>query len=162
MSKFNHLNESGAAHMVDVSEKPITAREATAESRIVLNQSVLDGIKDQSLAKGDLLATARIAGIQGAKRCADLIPLCHPMSLSKVAIEIKEFSDAENVGLVVLATCKTQSNTGVEMEAMTAASVAALTIYDMCKSADKGFSIDRVRLLQKSGGKSGNWRSEDR
>jgi len=143
--------------MVDVSAKQESARLAIAQSRVVLGEAVLTQIENQSIAKGDLLATARIAGIQGAKKCADLIPLCHPLPLSKVTIDIESFRDGEKVGLVVRAACKTTGKTGVEMEALTAASVAALTIYDMCKALDKGIVIESVQLLEKQGGKSGHW-----
>jgi len=147
--------------MVDVSNKPDTSRLAIAQARVVLGEDVLQRIREQSIAKGDLLATARIAGIQGAKKCSDLIPLCHPLPLSKVSIDIKEFVDANNVGLDVIASCTTTGKTGVEMEALTAASVSALTIYDMCKALDKGIVIESVQLLEKQGGKSGNWLRAD-
>lgn len=160
MSKFSHLNASGEAHMVDVSAKQDTARLAIAQSRIILGADVLAKIQNQSIAKGDLLATARIAGIQGAKKCSDLIPLCHPLPLSKVAIEINTFADGEKIGLEVRASCTTTGKTGVEMEALTAASIAALTIYDMCKALDKGIVIESVKLLEKQGGKSGHWLRE--
>ena len=156
-NNFTHLDGAGQAHMVDVSGKPDTSRLAIAQARIVLGANVLQGIREQSIAKGDLLATARIAGIQGAKKCSDLIPLCHPLPLSKVSIDISEFSDADKVGLEVVASCRTTGKTGVEMEALTAASVSALTIYDMCKAMDKGIVIESVQLLEKQGGKSGNW-----
>jgi len=130
-NKFTHLNSAGQAHMVDVSGKPDTSRLAIAQARIVLGDDVLQRIRDQSIAKGDLLATARIAGIQGAKKCSDLIPLCHPLPLSKVSIDINEFIDGSKAGLEVVASCTTTGKTGVEMEALTAASVSALTIYDM-------------------------------
>ena len=143
--------------MVDVSAKQDTPRLAVAQSRIVLGDEVLAQIQNQAIAKGDLLATARIAGIQGAKKCSDLIPLCHPLPLSKVSIDIDAFSEGEKVGLQVIASCTTTGKTGVEMEALTAASVAALTIYDMCKALDKGIVIESVQLLEKQGGKSGHW-----
>jgi cyclic pyranopterin phosphate synthase len=127
----------------------------------VLTKDVLEMVRSNSIGKGDLLATARIAGIQAAKRCADLIPLCHPLPLSKVSIEINEFSEQLDtqlkVGLEITAVCKTVGQTGVEMEALTAASVAALTVYDMCKALDKGMVIENVQLLEKHGGKSGKW-----
>ena len=143
--------------MVDVSAKQDTPRLAVAQSRIVLGDEVLAQIQNQAIAKGDLLATARIAGIQGAKKCSDLIPLCHPLPLSKVSIDIDAFNEGEKVGLQVTASCTTTGKTGVEMEALTAASVAALTIYDMCKALDKGIVIESVQLLEKQGGKSGHW-----
>ena len=161
MNKFSHLSASGEAHMVDVSTKKDTARVAIAQSRIMLGETVLTQIENQSLAKGDLLATARIAGIQGAKKCSDLIPLCHPLPLSKVTIDINSFREGSNAGLEVRALCKTTGKTGVEMEALTAASITALTIYDMCKALDKGIVIESVKLLEKQGGKSGHWRANE-
>lgn len=143
--------------MVDVSDKTESARTAIAEAHIVLGDVVMQKVRDQAIAKGDLLATARIAGIQAAKKCADLIPLCHPLPLSKVEIKIDELKAADLAGLRIQAVCKTTGKTGVEMEALTAASVAALTIYDMCKALDKGIEIQHVRLLEKQGGKSGHW-----
>jgi len=143
--------------MVDVSGKSDTHRIAVAQSRIVLGPTVMAKVLDHSIAKGDLLATARIAGIQAAKKCSDLIPLCHPLPLSNVAIDINEFSESEQVGLNITASCTSNGKTGVEMEALTAASVAALTVYDMCKALDKGIVIEKVQLLEKSGGKSGHW-----
>ena len=156
-SNFTHLSDSGEANMVDVSNKPDTARVALAQSRIVLSESILKKVRDQSIAKGDLLATARIAGIQAAKKCSDLIPLCHPLPLTKISIDIDEFVEKEKVGLAIIATCKTNGKTGVEMEALTASAIAALTIYDMCKALDKGLVIESVQLLEKQGGKSGHW-----
>jgi len=146
-NKFSHLNESGQAHMVDVSTKSDTSRLAIAQAKVLLNHDVLAKIKNQSIAKGDLLATARIAGIQAAKKCSDLIPLCHPLPLTKVTIDINEFTDADEAGLLIVASCSTTGKTGVEMEALTAASICALTIYDMCKALDKGIVIDAVQLL---------------
>ena len=157
MNEFSHLNQAGQANMVDVSGKADTARLAVAQARIVLSDAVLTKVREQTIAKGDLLATARIAGIQAAKKCSDLIPLCHPLPLSKVSIEIDEFNADSAVGLQITATCQTTGKTGVEMEALTGASVAALTIYDMCKALDKGMVIEAVQLLKKTGGKSGDW-----
>jgi len=147
--------------MVDVSGKPDTAREALAEAYVELSENLLEMVREQTIAKGDLLATARIAGIQAAKKCSDLIPLCHPLPLSKVVIDIQEYWQEGSCGLRVTALCKTSGKTGVEMEALTAASVAALTIYDMCKAVDKGIVINRVQLLRKSGGKSQDWERTD-
>lgn len=158
MTKLSHLNTAGEANMVDISAKQDTVRQAKAQARVILNQEVLSAIREQSIAKGDLLATARIAGIQAAKKCSDLIPLCHPLPLSKVRVDIDEFTDERSAGLLVVSVCNTTGKTGVEMEALTAASVAALTIYDMCKAIDKGIIIDSVMLLEKQGGKSGDWR----
>lgn len=160
MTNFSHLNAAGEAHMVDVSSKIDSVRQATAQARVVLGDAVLKQVRDHTIAKGDLIATARIAGIQGAKKCAELIPLCHPLPLSKVMIDIDAFNDSGKVGLEVIATCRTTGKTGVEMEALTAASIAALTIYDMCKALDKGIVIDTVQLLEKQGGKSGHWQRQ--
>ena len=162
MNDFTHLDKKGQAHMVDVSAKPETMRTAQAEAFVILNAQVLEKIRDGAIAKGDLLATARIAGIQGAKRCSDLIPLCHPLPLSKVSIDIQEFVQKDACGLHVVSVCSTTGRTGVEMEALTGASIAALTIYDMCKAVDKGFSISAIRLLEKTGGKSGDWSAHDK
>ena len=153
MSKLTHLNAQGEAHMVDVSDKADTSRTAIAQSQVQLTPEIVAAITDNSLAKGDLLATARIAGIQGAKKCSELIPLCHPLPLSKITVDI-EF---QGQSLVITALCKTTGKTGVEMEALTAASVAALTVYDMCKGIDKGMIIGETKLLNKTGGKSGDW-----
>ncbi|MDB6062985.1 MAG: molybdenum cofactor biosynthesis protein [Verrucomicrobiaceae bacterium] len=143
--------------MVDVTEKPVTYREAVAEAIVAMQPQTLQLIIEGGLKKGDALAVARIAGIQAAKKCSDLIPLCHPLLLSSVVVECKP--DSENSCVVVRATCKLSGQTGVEMEALTAASVAALTIYDMCKAVDRGMEIRSVRLLEKRGGKSGEWRA---
>ncbi len=153
MSKLTHLNAQGEAHMVDVSDKADTSRTAIAQSQVQLTPEIVAAITDNSLAKGDLLATARIAGIQGAKKCSELIPLCHPLPLSKITVDI----ELQGQSLVITALCKTTGKTGVEMEALTAASVAALTVYDMCKGIDKGMIIGETKLLNKTGGKSGDW-----
>lgn len=160
-TKFTHLNTSGEANMVDVSAKPDTTRIAIAQSKVRLSHEVLSRVREQSIAKGDLLATARIAGIQAAKKCSDLIPLCHPLPLSKATVDIDEYVDHNGQGLVIIASCSTSGKTGVEMEALTAASVAALTIYDMCKALDKSIVIESTMLLEKQGGKSGNWVRHD-
>ena len=139
--------------MVDVSGKQVTHRSATAQAFVRLHQNIIAAILDGSNAKGDLLAVARIAGIQAAKKCADLIPLCHPLPLTKVSIDLEVLES----GIEVTSVCRTSGQTGVEMEALTAASVTALTIYDMCKSMDKGIVIEGIKLLEKSGGKSGDW-----
>ncbi|MDC0172133.1 cyclic pyranopterin monophosphate synthase MoaC [Gammaproteobacteria bacterium] len=157
MSKLTHLNDLGEAHMVDISSKIDSSRRATAEAQIELTDAITMAIKDDNLPKGDLFATARIAGIQAAKKCSDLIPLCHPLPLSKIAIDIQ----LNGTVLVIKALCKTTGKTGVEMEALTAASVAALTVYDMCKGIDKGMVIRHTRLLEKSGGKSGHWQADE-
>jgi cyclic pyranopterin phosphate synthase len=157
MNDFTHLNKSGEANMVDVSAKADTSRLAIAQARVVLGETILQQIRAQTIAKGDLLATARIAGIQAAKKCSELIPLCHPLPLHKVSIDIVEFSEEQKSGLAIVASCTTSGKTGVEMEALTAASIAALTVYDMCKALDKGIVIEGVQLLEKHGGKSGHW-----
>ena len=156
MSKLTHLNRSGEAHMVDVSAKGDTARAAIAQSQVELTPAIVAAITDDNLPKGDLYATARIAGIQAAKKCSDLIPLCHPLPLSKITVDI----ELQGNSLLITALCKTTGKTGVEMEALTAASVAALTVYDMCKGLDKGMIIRETRLLEKSGGKSGDWSAQ--
>ena len=153
MNKLSHINEQGEAHMVDISGKTITVRTAIAQSQLLLTADIVSQIQSQSLAKGDLFAVARVAGIQGAKKCADLIPLCHPLPLTKVTIDF----DLNGHQLSIIAKCQTEGKTGVEMEALTAASVSALTIYDMCKAVDKGIIIEQTKLLSKTGGKSGDW-----
>jgi cyclic pyranopterin monophosphate synthase len=155
MSKLTHLDESGAAHMVDVSAKAETAREAVAEGRIAMSAEALAAIREVSAKKGDVLATARIAGIMAAKKTSELIPLCHPLMLSKVSVDFA----FEDDGIRVTATVRLTGQTGIEMEAMTAVSVALLTIYDMAKALDKGMVFSGIRLLSKSGGKSGDWRA---
>ncbi|MGB0668791.1 MAG: cyclic pyranopterin monophosphate synthase MoaC [Porticoccaceae bacterium] len=153
MTDLTHLNQRGEAHMVDVSAKADTVRTAIAQSQVELTPAIVAAITDDNLPKGDLYATARIAGIQAAKKCSDLIPLCHPLPLSKITVDI----ELQDNCLMITALCKTTGKTGVEMEALTAASVAALTVYDMCKGLDKGMIIRETKLLEKSGGKSGEW-----
>lgn len=153
MSGLTHLDEAGAARMVDVSAKAVTVREAVAEGRIVMLPATLALIEAGAVAKGDVLAVARLAGIMAAKRTAELIPLCHPLPLSGVEV-VLEF---EGDGVRVTATARTTHTTGVEMEALTAVTVALLTIYDMAKAVDRGMTIEGVRLLAKSGGRSGAW-----
>jgi len=157
MTKLTHLDDSGAAHMVDVTAKPDTVREAVAEGQITMSVAALDAVKAGSAKKGDVLATARIAGIMAAKKTSELIPLCHPLMLSKVSVDFTfEDNDIRCTALVRLT-----GQTGVEMEAMTAVSVALLAIYDMAKALDKAMVIGEIRLLTKTGGKSGDWiRSE--
>ena len=155
-SELSHLDETGAAHMVDVSAKEVTAREARAEARVRLSPALLAMITAGGMPKGDVLGVARIAGIQAAKRTADLIPLCHPLALNKVDVQF----EVEPDGVRILTLCRVAGRTGVEMEALTAASVAALTVYDMCKAVDKGIVIESIRLLEKRGGKSGDWHRE--
>lgn len=156
MSKLTHLDAAGAAHMVDVSAKDVTAREAIAEGFIAMSADALTAIREGAAKKGDVIAVARVAGIMAAKKTSELIPLCHPIALSKVTIDI----DFAAQGVRVLATARTSGQTGVEMEALTAASVALLTIYDMAKALDKAMVIGNVRLLAKSGGRSGDWRAD--
>jgi cyclic pyranopterin monophosphate synthase len=151
---FSHLNESGQAHMVNVGGKAVTNRRAVARCVVTMLTSTTDAIASGSLPKGDVLATARIAGIQGAKRTSDLIPLCHPLMLSAVSVDIT----VQSGSVVIEATVDTSGQTGVEMEALTACSVAALTLYDMCKSADKTMEIGQLALWEKSGGRSGDFR----
>jgi cyclic pyranopterin phosphate synthase len=153
MSELTHLDAQGAAHMVDVTAKTVTQRTATASGRISMNAQALEAIRTSALAKGDALSVARIAGIMAAKRTSDLIPLCHPLSITKVTVEFS-FEDS---AIAVTATVRVAGQTGVEMEAMTATSVALLTLYDMGKALDKAMVIDAVRLLEKQGGKSGDW-----
>ena len=157
MPQLTHLNAQGEASMVDVSAKPQTQREARAEGKVRMAAATLRAILDGGAAKGDVLAVARVAGIQAAKRTSELIPLCHPLPLAKVAVE---FRAEGNRALAIDARCKVTGRTGVEMEALTAVSVAALTVYDMCKAMDRGIVIDSVRLLEKSGGASGSWQRE--
>jgi cyclic pyranopterin phosphate synthase len=144
--------------MVDVTEKPDAARIARAEAVMNMHRETLDAIFGGGVAKGDVLAVARVAGIQGAKRTSELIPLCHPLALSKVSVE---FARAGDTTLHIVTECKVTGPTGVEMEALTAASITALTIYDMCKSEDRGMTIASIRLLHKSGGKSGVWNAAE-
>lgn len=153
MTKLTHLDDAGQATMVDVSAKASTVREAVAEGRISMSAEALAAIRDGTAKKGDVLATARIAGIMAAKRTSELIPLCHPLMLSKVAVD---FAFEEN-GIRATATARLTGQTGVEMEALTAVSVALLTLYDMAKSLDKAMIISDIRLISKSGGKSGDW-----
>lgn len=157
MSRLSHVNDAGEANMVDVSGKADNRRIAVAEGRVRMAPVTLREIFDHGMAKGDVLAVARVAGIQGAKRCADLIPLCHPLALAKVGVEFS--ADADDC-LVIRAECRVTGQTGVEMEALTAVSIAALTVYDMCKAMDKAMTIEQVRLLRKEGGKSGTWTRE--
>lgn len=155
MNSLTHLNAQGEARMVDVSNKDVTQRTATATASIEMQPATLQMIIDGEHPKGDVLATARIAGIMAAKRTPELIPLCHPLMLSKV--EVKLTADEQLPGLRIQATCKLAGQTGVEMEALTAASVAALTVYDMCKAVDKGMVISNTYVEEKTGGKSGDW-----
>jgi cyclic pyranopterin phosphate synthase len=159
MPKLTHLNEQGEASMVDVGQKTETQREAHARTTITMQPETLALIVEGDIAKGDVFGVARIAGIQAAKKCSELIPLCHPLLITGIDIE---FSTAEN-SVIIDTRCRVNGQTGVEMEALTAASVAALTLYDMCKAVDRGMVITNTCLISKEGGKSGVWqRGEDR
>jgi len=153
-ARLTHLNEKGEAHIVDIGGKAVTARRAVARATLEAKPATIDAIIGGTLKKGDALAVARIAGIMAAKKTSDLIPLCHPIAITRVEVNISE----ENGILVVMATAETSDRTGVEMEAMTAASVAALTLYDMAKGIDRAMRISTVELVEKSGGKSGDFR----
>lgn len=158
MSTLTHLDETGAAHMVDVGEKPVTAREARAESAITMLPATLAMLLDGEHPKGDVLATARIAGIMAAKKTHELIPLCHALNLTSIKVLLEPLPGGN--GLRIEARCRLDGKTGVEMEALTAASVAALTVYDMCKAVDRGMTIDGTRVLEKHGGRSGHWQAD--
>jgi cyclic pyranopterin monophosphate synthase len=155
---FTHLDAEGRARMVDVSDKVETERVAVAGARVVMRPETLDRVRSGDVGKGDVLAVARIAGIMAAKRTAELIPLCHPLALTSVGVDLA--CVPERSAVEITATCKLRGRTGVEMEALTAASVAALTVYDMCKAVDRGMVIADLRLLRKSGGRSGDWEAE--
>ena len=157
MTRLTHLDESGAARMVDVSTKAETERSATAEGRIVMSQEALDALSSGGSEKGDAIAAARIAGILAAKRTGELIPLCHPLGLDSMVVDF----EIEERSIRVQATAKLVGKTGIEMEALTAVSVALLTLYDMGKAIDKAMRIEGIRLLEKVGGKSGHWRAQD-
>jgi len=159
MSKLTHFTAQGDAHMVDVGNKAVTSREATSEGYISMQQETLALILEGKHKKGDVLGIARIAGIMGAKKTADLIPLCHPLMLSKINIELT--ADEQHSRIYCRATVACSGQTGVEMEALTATQVALLTIYDMCKAVDRGMCIEAVKLLEKKGGKSGHWTTEN-
>ena len=159
MTKLSHLNERGEAHMVDVSDKDVTSRTAVAEGFVSMKPETLALIETGTAKKGDVLATARIAGIMAAKKTHELIPLCHPLAITKATVDF-ETSHTPS-GIRITALVRVTGQTGVEMEALTAASIAALTIYDMLKAADKGMVISNVRLLEKTGGRSGTYRAEN-
>jgi cyclic pyranopterin phosphate synthase len=159
-AKLTHLAKAGEARMVDVSAKEVTARVAVAEGRVVMRQPTLELVLAGDAKKGDVFGAARIAGIMAAKRTHELIPLCHPLGVTKVTVEIE--SDPSLPGLLVRATAKVKGQTGVEMEALTAVSVACLTIYDMVKGIERSMRIEGVRLVEKRGGKSGHYRAKDR
>ena len=156
MSKLTHLDDSGAAHMVDISAKATTVREARASGQISMSPKAIDAIKDGTAKKGDVLAVARVAGIMAAKRASDLIPLCHPVALSRVSVDF----DITDSAITVTVTARSSGQTGVEMEALTAVSATLLTLYDMVKAVDKAMIMSDIKLLTKSGGKSGDWHRE--
>ncbi len=158
MNRLTHLDATGNAHMVDVSEKHVTSRSATAKAQVLMLPETLALILGGTALKGDVLATARIAGIMAAKKTHELIPLCHPLLISKVSVDF--VADEKSSSIEVTATVRVEGKTGVEMEALTACSVAALTLYDMCKAVDRAMKITDLRLTEKSGGKSGSFTAE--
>jgi cyclic pyranopterin phosphate synthase len=158
MKELNHFNEAGEAHMVDVGGKQVSARHAVAQGRIQMQAKTLQRIADGTHSKGDVLGVARIAGIMAAKKTAELVPLCHPIALTHVEIDLS--ADAHTQSVVCQAVVETRGVTGVEMEALNAVQVSLLTVYDMCKAIDRGMTISDVGLLSKSGGQSGDWRSD--
>ena len=158
MADLTHFDQDGCAHMVDVGSKPVTSRRAVAAGQITMAVETVEKIRQGGLGKGDVLAVARLAGIMGAKQTASLIPLCHPLGLDHVALDLA--LDDDLPGVTITATCQVTGRTGIEMEAMTAVSVAALTIYDMCKAVDRGMQIGAIRLTHKSGGKSGDFNAD--
>jgi len=157
MGELSHFDAAGASRMVDVGQKPVARRVARASGRLRMARETLAVIQGRTSAKGDVLEVARLAGIMAAKRTADLVPLCHPLALEAVNID---FASPDDRTLVVEATVEVEAKTGVEMEALTAVSIAALTVYDMCKSIDRGITIERIQLEEKSGGRSGHWQRE--
>ena len=158
MSNFTHFNEEGRAKMVDISNKQVTKRTATAQSLLEVPENIYLGITEGTVKKGDVLAVAQVAGIMAAKNTHQIIPMCHPLSLSGVDVSFR-WDTGENYVLIIEATVKTTGKTGVEMEALTAASAVALTVYDMCKALDKDMIIKETKLLEKSGGKSGDYKA---
>ena len=158
MSNFTHFNEEGRAKMVDISDKQVTKRTATAQSLLEVPENIYLGITEGTVKKGDVLAVAQVAGIMAAKNTHQIIPMCHPLSLSGVDVSFR-WDTGENYVLIIEATVKTTGKTGVEMEALTAASAVALTVYDMCKALDKGMIIKETKLFEKSGGKSGDYKA---
>ncbi|HEY5740518.1 MAG TPA: cyclic pyranopterin monophosphate synthase MoaC [Gammaproteobacteria bacterium] len=156
MSKLTHFNQAGEAHMVDIGDKQATARRAVAGGRIVMQPATLALIEQGGHKKGDVLGVARVAGIMATKRTAELVPMCHPLALTHVAVDFE--IDTDNSAVECTVTAETAGKTGVEMEALTGVQVALLTIYDMCKAVDRGMVIEAVRLLEKAGGKSGHWK----
>ncbi len=161
MTEFSHINKQGRAKMVDITDKQITSRTAIARSSILVNKEIYTKIVDQTIGKGDVLSVAQVAGIMAAKQTSTIIPMCHPLPLSGVNIHFDWENDEETYELVITVEAKTKGSTGVEMEALTAASVTALTIYDMCKAVDKGMVIGQTYLVEKTGGKSGVYKREE-
>ena len=159
MNKFTHFNERGDAHMVDVGTKEESERRAVAEGSIRMSKATLEQILSNQNKKGDVLSVAQLAGIMAAKRTADLVPLCHPLSLTHVSVELE--CQSENSSIHCRAVAETKDRTGVEMEALNAVQVALLTVYDMCKATDRGMVIEQVQLVEKSGGRSGHWKREN-
>lgn len=155
MSALTHIDADGAAHMVDVGDKAVTRREATATGRVLMSADAVAAIRDGAIKKGDVIAVARIAGIMAAKRTSDLVPLCHPLPITRVSLDLHVADD----GVTASATVRTDGRTGVEMEALTAVSVALLTVYDMAKAIDKTMVLQDIRVVAKSGGRSGDWQS---
>ena len=157
--KLSHLDDQGRARMVDVGHKPDTQREAVAKGRVLMQRQTLALIQGQELPKGDVLAVAQVAGVMAAKRTHELIPMCHPLLLTHIGVEFvaREPDEEEMASIEITGTVRTTGKTGVEMEALTAVAVAGLTIYDMCKAVDRGMRLEEVRLVRKSGGKSGAW-----
>jgi cyclic pyranopterin monophosphate synthase len=161
MDSFTHFNDQGRAKMVDISEKSETVRTAVAKSSIFVNKQIYEGINEGTMKKGDVLAVAQVAGVMAAKNTSQLIPMCHPLSLSGVDITFEWHVNGDTYQLMIEVSVKTKGSTGVEMEALTSASAAALTIYDMCKAIDKGMIIGNTYLVEKTGGKSGDFKRED-
>lgn len=159
MAKLTHIGEDGEARMVDVSDKDVTDRTATARGSVLMAPETLKLIIDGSVKKGDVISVARLAGIMAAKRTADLIPLCHPLALNKIDVDLT--CDPARNTVDIEATCRLKGRTGVEMEALTAVSVAALTVYDMCKAVDRGMRLTEIRLVHKAGGRSGDFHADD-
>lgn len=162
LTSFTHFNEQGHAKMVDITEKSDTVRIATARTSVRVNKEIYEKIKDRTVQKGDVLAVAQVAGVMAAKKTAELIPMCHPLMLKGVDIQFEWQINDQHYELIILATIKTKGSTGVEMEALTAASICALTVYDMCKALDKGMVIGPTYLVEKIGGKSGHYRYQEK
>jgi cyclic pyranopterin monophosphate synthase len=158
MAEFTHFNEEGRAKMVDVSDKPESFRTATALSSIIVNQEIYEKVTNQQMKKGDVLAVAQVAGVMAAKKTSDIIPMCHPLALTGIDIRFSWENKQDDYILSIKAFVKTKGSTGVEMEALTAASVSALTVYDMCKALDKGMIIGQTYLVEKTGGKNGDFK----